>query len=71
MECSDIVALGAAVTLFLTVLDPFAQQLVVYPVRTVNVDDESVFVPRATLFQEPAGDFGTLLHMLFFICYSS
>ncbi|KAJ9608451.1 hypothetical protein H2200_007439 [Cladophialophora chaetospira] len=57
LRSRDIVALGAVVTILITILDPFAQQLVVYPIRTVTISDESVFVPQATVFREPRGNF--------------
>ena len=43
----------------MTIVDPFAQQSVVYPVRTVNVNDDGVFLPQATVYHEPSGDFST------------
>lgn len=61
LRLSDIVSLGAAATILLVGLDPFAQQLVSYPLRTTSISADDVFVLRVTRFTEPAGDFGALL----------
>jgi hypothetical protein len=53
--------LGAVVTLLITILDPFAQQLVIYPIREVTVDDNGVFVPQATIFRPSTENFSRVL----------